>query len=586
MPDYALAIGLLKKPIEAAFSLASGKVGETIKRIRVESKVRQAHQQLMALQKVKTIWNIDRPLAIKSFYYPATLQIENRRQQITSLDEVPDNHVIFTGTAGQGKSIFLRWLIDKEIKSGQRIPIFIELRRIPKGQFFDYVVRTFSDLFDLAKDEELFRHFAQNGKISFLLDAFDEIDPDLMGDAVTEIERLAQLFPLSRIAVTSRPQSDLEKSGHFSSYAIAPLASGDLSGFFTKILAKDAGLIKKLNAAVSASPAIRELISTPLLATLLTIIYRAHNTIPLDFSEFYEQLFSILLVRHDKSKAGYQRSRKAGLVDRDMEAVFEAFCFRGRTAGKSSLKKSEAMQIAKEAAEMVGVSCKEDAFIDDIVKVTCLLQHDNDRYQFIHQSVQEYFCSGYIRSRPQSQAESFYSQMLQRGKWKQWTEELKFLEQIDSYRASKYFFIPSIDALLSEVTDGLKEDELKKRLIDVVSSQKAIIQKTLDANGQRLATPKFYVRSIKDIENYRWQVFEDRLFAFLFRSIEGAHWPQAFDKTTHDQMRTYTQIAEAVGLKNRLEEVLAGTTKFLQDELQRHIKIVNTVDSTQSFMVL
>jgi NACHT domain len=542
---------------------------------------------LMALQKVKTIWNTERPLAIKSFYFPATIKIENRSQQINSLDELPENHVIFSGTAGQGKSIFLRWLIDKEIKSARRIPVFVELRRVPKGQFWSYIVQAFSDLFALQKDEELFTHFAQAGKVSLLLDAFDEVDPELVSEAVDVIERLAKLFPLSRIAVTSRPQSDLESSGHFTTYSIAPLSPDDLSGFFSKILAKDTALIKKLNAAVRVSPTIRTLISTPLLATLLTIVYRAHNTIPLDFADFYEHLFSILLVRHDKSKGGYERARKSGLVDRDMEAVFGAFCFFGRKAGKSILTKTEARIFAKNAAEMVGVDCKEDAFIDDIIKVTCLLQYENDRYQFIHQSVQEYFCSSFIRSRTQAQAERFYEQLLQKSKWKQWTEEIKFLEKIDAYRASKYFFIPSIDTLLSETCNGQKDEALRQHLIQTVANKKAVIQKTQDPNGRRHSAPKYYLRTIGDTNNYLFTVYEDRMYPVLFELRNfSSSWKNAFDQTTHDQMKTYTQIVDIAGKRALLEDVLIGTTKFLQDEFSRHTKTVQLVDSTDKYITL
>lgn len=52
-----------------------------------------------------------------------------------------------------------------------------------------------------------------------------------------------------------------------------------------------------ITAALLQSNSVRAVASTPLLATLLTIVYRSTQRIPNDFSEFYDQLFQILLVK-------------------------------------------------------------------------------------------------------------------------------------------------------------------------------------------------------------------------------------------------------------------------------------------------
>lgn len=244
-------------------------------------------------------------------------------QTISRIDEIPANSFIISGTVGQGKSIFLRYLLGKEIKSGSRVPVFVELRRTPPSGLETYVQSVFDELLEVRGSPEIFQLFASSGRISILLDGFDEIDPDRVQEISGSIEHLAMQYPQARIVVTSRPNSGLENSPHFDVISLAPLDSSDFLGFFGKILPKDKNLAQRITDAILASPTqVASLAGTPLLATLLTIVYRANQKIPSDFAEFYEELFQILLIRHDRSKSGYERKRRTKISDREIQQIF------------------------------------------------------------------------------------------------------------------------------------------------------------------------------------------------------------------------------------------------------------------------
>ena len=126
MPDITLALALLKRPIEAVAAIATGKTKEVIVRVRASGNLKNLYQKLNATQKVKTIWNVDRALALSSFYFPAKIRTRDGViQPLSRLDDLPNNAVVLSGTVGQGKSILLRYLLGKEIRSGLRVPLFI-----------------------------------------------------------------------------------------------------------------------------------------------------------------------------------------------------------------------------------------------------------------------------------------------------------------------------------------------------------------------------------------------------------------------------------------------------------------------------
>jgi hypothetical protein len=62
-----------------------------------------------------------------------------------------------------------------------------------------------------------------------------------------------------------------------------------------------------------------------------------------------------------------------------------------------------------------------------IKKVTCLLVEDGKKLSFVHLGVQEFFAARFIKTRPDSVAIHFYTQLASAGKWQKWREELIFI---------------------------------------------------------------------------------------------------------------------------------------------------------------
>lgn len=583
MPDISVAIGLLKKPIDAVLSLASGKAKDALALVKAEHRIKTVYQKLNATQKVKTIWDVDRARSLSTFYYPAKIRTEGGSQLLTDIDDLPSNAVILSGTVGQGKSILLRHLLGREMRSGARIPVFIELRKVPATGLEVYLRDSFNDLLDIHGHPEIFELFSKTGKVSLLLDGFDEIEPSKTQEMMSAIDRLASRFSEARIIVTSRPKSGIETSALFDVVHIAPLSDSDFSGFFSKILQKDRQLASMITNAVMNSKPVKSVASTPLLATLLTIVYRSTQRIPTSFAEFYDELFQILLVRHDRSKA-YSRKRKTSLGDREIQRVFEAFCFKSHAEGRSVITKDQALAISKLSIEGQEVQCREDDFLADVVHVTCLLQEDGNHIEFVHESVREFFAAKYIGSRPDEVVRKFYERLPSAGNWRKWEQVVGFLGQLDKYRASRLYLIPIARRFLKAVSSDSSmaaPPRLRSAISDLAGVKRAESWKQGDKR------PRFVGYLNYPNDNPYWDIVNTRIFAAFFGPTGFAlsGWHTAFSEESVAS-KTFTEIALHCSKTAELDAFLMGLVSEFRAEVAALESSVEVVDSSASFMDL
>ncbi|MDQ1108288.1 hypothetical protein QE424_001447 [Stenotrophomonas rhizophila] len=550
MPDFSLAISLLKKPIEDVYLKTTDEIKSKVSELRAQSKVKKLHTKLWQIQRVKTIWNTDRPLSLNSIYYPVNARAtDNRVKRITSVDDFGSDNVIIYGTAGQGKSILMKYLVGKEIKSGKRIPVLFELRNATSPNLAQDLSNAFEELIGVSSTGRVFNAFARDGKLSLLLDGFDEISEEHVSRLMRDIHALSFKYPSCKILITSRPNSDCKNLVSFSSVSICPLQPSDLHGFFKKIT-HDSALSDNIVSAIQSSPhKIKELITTPLLATLLAISYRAAHKIPAEFSDFYEELFQVLLIRHDGSKMGWRRDRKSGLADKPIQQLFEAFSFQARRKRTLSMEPELAHQFTAEGASRLGFTTKPEHFIHDIKSITCLLIEEGKKLHFVHASVAQFFSSKYVKSLSEQQSSKFYEQLLE--KWSSWTEEISFLSQIDSHRAKKYFLIPDKKNMLKNMKGG--EYWIETYLSNMWVSKTATDRYVAGSGHSNL----FYCNATLD----------SQIFRIMFKEVSPGEkpWTSCFNAKVPTERKTYLEIANACG-GDKLSKIA--------DAMNNHINLI------------
>jgi hypothetical protein len=388
---------------------------------------------------VKTLWQIDKPVDVESFYCDSHVLLRKPgaknpyRKKIDFVSDLDskDNFVI-QGIAGQGKSILLRHLFINEATLGNHIPIFIELRRIQKNETLLTHILRFLQILDLPDDNKLFQILLKSGKFMFFLDAFDEISKDQMPSILNELEYLTSLSRSCQFIVSTL----------FNVVSLDHLRHNEYQQLIRKLSTNEEyadAIIARIRA---QQPSISELLCTPLLVTLLLVAYKSYQTIPLQLSDFYNSIFLNLLQRHDGTKPTFTRARGCSLNDTQYRQLFDAFCFQSRKYDTTLFDYQQVYCSVEKAMSSLDIKEDIDAYIKDIKSITCLLLEESGQYRFIHRTIQDYYAASFLKNLPEPSATKFYQTCLDESTIVPWRQQLHFLADIDKYRYAKYYLIP------------------------------------------------------------------------------------------------------------------------------------------------
>jgi hypothetical protein len=478
----ALAIGAatsgIKKIVDDIYTKIKDIGVNRLGKARAEVKEQPITRALLSVTKVKTLWNIDKEVSLYDFYYPSTIEFaEGNKKKISKIRDFGSaGHFVIQGTAGQGKSIFLRFLCGQELRpdhSSGRIPIFVELRRLRLDLNLIQLILQNFEKYKLPASESAWTYLAETGKFVLLLDAFDEIDPSISDRTIAELELIAETFRESlQIIVTSRPDADVQKSSHFRVFKLAQLTHSDHAPFLRKICTDREQAESLLKVVKESSTDVSGLLTTPLMMTLLVILYKSLQTIPDTVPKFYEELFDVLFYRHDHSKPGFRRKRHTQLDDGSVKKLFSAVCLFARVQGLSVLSNEQLEECFTQATEACLIITDYKNFKLELIKTICLLQEEGFEVSFIHKSVAQYYAASFVSKSAEPFAEDFYNLARTEAGW---GLELKFLSQIDTYRFYKLYELPLLQAIASEMNFSLEmqfpedQEKIKSYFIKTIS---------------------------------------------------------------------------------------------------------------------
>ena len=460
-----IEIAIAKAVGPLVVQLAKGAVGKAKDGLKRWSDLRfedRLAEKLAITDRIKTLWSPEKETSLLEIYFPSTVMVGPANpKRIDSLKELPEGNVVIEGIVGHGKSIFLRYLCLQELSGvgSGTLPLFLELRVLTAKKGLQERLYEAMDKLDVDNSPEVFDHLARSGKVSLLLDGFDELDENLVPETIQHLEFLMEKYPTLRIIITSRPSNEIQKSRHVRKVSLCGLKKKDYQSFLRKLgLAQDK--ILDIIDAINRSPRdISSLITTPLMLTLLVLVYESEREIPAELPEFYERLFSTMFSRHDRLKAGFNRKHHSGLSEQKLQKLFEVFCFlalrnkHGRTL--TSAEFHENFERAKEVAQET--LTLEEKFKIDIVKIACLMLEEGfDSITFLHMSIAEYFAASFIKRSSEDLAKKFYTKAIRASD--NWEATLSFLEKIDSYRYEKYFNLPRYLALLEEIKGDINRN--------------------------------------------------------------------------------------------------------------------------------
>src|SRR6266436_5123915 len=353
--------------------------------------------------KVKTFLNRDEPVRLLDVYVPTTFKSDSRvfsdDQLISTLSN--DHKLIILGSAGSGKSMFMKYLlITLSRQPKRRVPVFIELRRLansPSKSLIDFMydslvtpgAKTTRDQFVNGLTHSLF---------TVILDGFDEVDAGDRSRLEMEILALRDQFPKSPIIVSSREDERFSSWVNFRIYHVQPLAKQQVVDLIVRSKYDNdvkQQFIKSLKAGLYDKH--KSFLSVPLLAVMMLITFREIAHIPDKMHIFYEQAFDALYFKHDASKeAAFRRKTHSELPIDEFKRCLSCFSIATYLKEKFSFTESQIRDDISKAIEMSKVHTSIDKFLADLIESVCMLQRDGVDIMFTHRSFQEYFAACFI----------------------------------------------------------------------------------------------------------------------------------------------------------------------------------------------
>ena len=154
----------------------------------------------------------------------------------------------------------------------------------------------------------------ESGLFIILLDGMDELHPKILPHYEIQLRDFAAKYPLCPILVSSRPMESIYAWSQFETRNITRLdvpTARKLVGkldFDEKVKRKFVTLLQ-----TRLFKTHYELVSIPLLCTIMLLTYSDAGHISHQKHEFFEDAFIALWSKHDSRKDGFQRQRYTGL---------------------------------------------------------------------------------------------------------------------------------------------------------------------------------------------------------------------------------------------------------------------------------
>lgn len=394
----------------------------------------------------------DVPVGLYEYYVPACFAIGSNKTlsepQLSDCLEI-SNRLVIAGTAGSGKSVFIKHLFLNCVDSEALAPILIELRDLNERNcsLSELISSTLSS-FNFKTTPKYIEKANKAGHFCYILDGYDEVDFDKRNSLIKEISRLSSKYPSCPIILSSRPEEDLESLQEFTVLNIQPLNLGQAQLLVNK-LPVDADVKRRfcneLREGLFESR--NSFLSNPLLLSIMLLTYGENAEIPQKKSIFYSQAFDALFRRHDANKGAFRRNRKSELDSLDFSRVFSMFSLQTYEKREFKLSKIQCLTYLAACKEASGIDFKPEDLLQDLMKAFCLLIDDGLEIAYTHRSFQEYFVALHISmSPPEVQKELI---MRYRSKMRS-DDVIDLLDEINPELVERMLYIPTLEKVFNE----------------------------------------------------------------------------------------------------------------------------------------
>ncbi len=347
-----------------------------------------------------------RPLDMTEIYVPLKVVGESQAEAADAYESIAEHRrLMITGAPGAGKTMLLKHLAltyaqeGLDAIPGRPIPVFLELHRLNedadlRGQLEEALARN-----KFPNSGNFLKANLEGGNLLLLFDGLDEVNRERRETVVQQIKDLLTEHHACRAVVTCRTAV---YRGEFDNWADRRLEIVEFDDQQIRRFLIPWGAdmpadksVAHLLRTLRERPRILALARNPLLLTIIAYLYAdTAFVLPHSRAEFYRKASEVLLEQWKEKRNWYKASHKR-LVLRHL-ALFN----QDRPAEKSQDRRSIGlMEVLEQIKEVLPSLELKDAdaepILDEIVERSGLLLRldGGEKYQFTHQTLQEYFAA-------------------------------------------------------------------------------------------------------------------------------------------------------------------------------------------------
>jgi hypothetical protein len=411
--------------------------------------------------------------------------------------------LLIVGAPGFGKTSFCRWnaLLDAErftLGESDFIPVYVPLKKFSRTE-----VTSFKETFllGLGKSALITQPDASvRPRVRLYLDGLDEIPSVERRKAVVSVAlNRTDEYPDSQVVITSRDFISATWLNAVPRVHLSEFSDSDVNDLIDKWLGVKTELTRRLHSQLRNLPTLQHLFRTPLLATLVIMVFKQTGRLPESKCRLYEVFIELLSGGWDMAK-GILRCSKYGqkvkIIILSSLAV-KLHTFRRREFGDDDIK-------AAIDSSLLGLKLTDYELLRDELIADGLIGQSGGTLYFSHLSFQEFLTARLLIGSPQQTRSEFALELYLCGDdW--WKEVLKFYIGLSSN--------PNVATnwLVAQTGEARKNKPKKILLPQVLELVTSIVESfpdfPLDELAQRFGTIN-YEETLQFLKDFRRKILE------------------------------------------------------------------------------
>ena len=530
-------------------------------------------------------------------YYPVKLSYKRLTTSFENIPEVFDEYKYITvvGSAGSGKSTFIKYLFINSIRQSFKIPILIELRQL-NGSDFNISEFIFEKVLNqkIKPSEQIIKRSLKKGAYLFLLDGYDEIFSEHRENVIKQLEEFIDLYPENNYVISTRPGGGIENFIRFFEFNVESFTDDDIENFIEQLI-EDDNRKNEIKKTISGNldNGYRDYLTNPLLLSMFILAFGNHPEIPKKKSAFYHNVFDTLHSKHDGvTKSGWSREKKTKLEREDFEKILSIFSYLTLSEGNYDFTEeliSEKLLMIKNKYPEYSYSIED--LIYDLNTTISILVKDGFLYKFPHRSLQEYFAALFVKRMPtEEKKEKIYIRLADRIEKNSRDRSFNFwelCEEMDKVNFIKYYKIKKLKDFSKRIGRSKNNEILLDKFYDLWAP--GLIKLNDDHSIRIFRTANFYGSFIDNYEIYDYHEFcdfivnnkiQNELEQLLKKELE-------IDEIPVDNIKVDEKLHKSVNLpsvknfliENGICEIIRSYKKMIDEKIKYHEKELAIIDS-------